>query len=47
MEPTTFQETRSLTGGWVTDYNERRPHSSLDYLIPRGFYDATMKETKG
>ena len=46
-EPTTFLETRKLTGEWVVDYNEERPHSSLDYLTPAAFYQSWTKETKG
>lgn len=45
-EPTAYQETRELTRGWVLDYNEYRPHSSLDYLTPRAFYAKQMEEGK-
>jgi putative transposase len=45
-EPTTFLETRTLTGAWITDYNECRPHSSLDYLTPKAFYATQKTEEK-
>jgi putative transposase len=46
MEPTTFEETRQLTGRWIKDYNEARPHSSLDYLTPKAFYATYKMEEK-
>ncbi len=45
-EPSTYQETRELTGAWITDYNECRPHSSLDYLTPKAFYATQKTEEK-
>ena len=34
MEPTTFAETERIVDEAVFDYNNRRPHSSLNYLTP-------------
>ncbi len=44
QEPTTFQETRELTKGWIADYNENRPHSSLSYMTPKEYYESKVKE---
>ena len=30
----TLQEVRDLTDAWMTDYNECRPHESLDNMTP-------------
>ena len=43
-EPTTYAETLQLTGTWMQDYNEARPHSSLDYYTPKAFYEARKME---
>ncbi len=44
MEPMTLAETVRRTRTWVADYNEARPHSSLDYLTPKAFYEAHHAE---
>ncbi len=33
----TLPEIRDAAGIWLTDYNEVRPHSSLEYLTPKEF----------
>ncbi len=44
LEPTTFPETRSRVDGAVKDFNEQRPHSSLDYLSPKAYARKKMEE---
>jgi len=36
---------RSATDAWLTDYNERRPHSSLGYLTPNQFIASLQDRT--
>jgi putative transposase len=45
-EPTTYAETRRAIAEHARDYNEERPHSSLDYLTPAAFYQSKLKEAK-
>ena len=33
----TLDEVRAITGEWMTEYNEIRPHESLGNLAPRAF----------
>lgn len=35
----TLPEIRDAAGIWLTDYNEVRPHSSLEYLTPKEFVE--------
>ncbi len=32
-----LEQARQAIGGWTTDYNHQRPHSSLGYLTPAAF----------
>ena len=36
---------RSMIRAWVTDYNEERPHSALDYQTPRAFAEDLLTVT--
>ena len=45
-EPTTFLETRGRVDAAVSDFNERRPHSSLDYLSPKAYARKKMEEVE-
>ena len=46
QEPTTFLETRVRADAAVEDFNERRPHSSLDYLSPKAYARKKMEEVR-
>ena len=46
-EPMTYVETLRAMAGYARDYNEERPHSSLDYMTPAEYYQTKMKEAKG
>jgi len=35
----TISEMREASAAWLVDYNEIRPHSSLDYLTPKEFVE--------
>jgi putative transposase len=37
-------EARRGIGGWISFYNEERPHQALGYRTPRGVFDGTDEE---
>jgi putative transposase len=37
-------EARRGIGGWISFYNEERPHQALGYRTPRGMFDGTEEE---
>jgi putative transposase len=41
----TLPEIREHAGAWLVDYNEVRPHSSLNYLTPREFVETIITPT--
>ncbi len=45
-EPDSFVATRELVAESVRDYNEARPHSSLNYLTPAEFGRKKMEESR-
>jgi putative transposase len=45
-EPTTFLETRQIVDGGVIDYNMQRPHSSLEFLMPRRYAEQKKEEQR-
>lgn len=40
----TLDEVRAITGEWMTEYNEVRPHESLGNLAPRAFLMKNNRE---
>ncbi len=44
---TSLPHARSLIATWRKDYNEQRPHSSLDYATPAEFAAETRQQPKG
>lgn len=36
-----FEEAKIIVENWVTQYNEQRPHQTLNYETPDGFYKRT------
>ncbi len=44
---TSLPHARSLIATWRKDYNEQRPHSSLDYATPAEFAAETLQQPKG
>lgn len=43
-EPESFLATRAALAEAIRDYNEERPHSSLDYLTPKEFAKIQLEE---
>ena len=43
-EPESFLATRAIVAEAIRDYNEERPHSSLEYLTPKEYARAQLKE---
>jgi putative transposase len=39
----TYEEVRRKIGGWIIDYNEKAPHSSLKMMSPAKFYRDWLK----
>ncbi len=43
----TLAEARRIIEAWRVDYNEVRPHSSLDYLTPNEFVGRCFRDGRG
>jgi putative transposase len=41
---TSLEEVREITQTWMVDYNEQRPHQSLNHLTPHAFREKVTSE---